>query len=239
MTQNHNTLILAAGNSKFSLPDGNQVSKYEFEIMGERLIQRITHNYGSEKTYLALSNESLKINDHEYPITNVQLGNTKGALISALIAIRDCDLNLPIFITPGDALITKKRYEEFRVESLQTKSEISLVVFDSQNPNYSYVRMLDEKLVEVCEKKVISSKATSGVFFFKSAHLFIQCAEWAIMNNVQTNGLFFLAPALNYAVVKGINPLLFEINENDFFRFSNYNEALESETRFRSANQQN
>ena len=30
MTQAHNTLILAAGGSSFSLPDGRQANKYEF-----------------------------------------------------------------------------------------------------------------------------------------------------------------------------------------------------------------
>jgi hypothetical protein len=94
--------------------------------------------------------------------------------------------------------------------------------------------MLDEKLVEVCEKKVISSKATAGIFYFKTAHLFIECAEWAIMNNIQTNGLFFLAPALNYAVVKGLNPYLFQIDEKDYYRFSTHDEAVVSEKRYKN-----
>lgn len=239
MTQAHNTLILAAGGSSFSLPDGKQVNKYEFEIAGQQLIQRITQTYGSGKTYLATSDSNINSNDDKTSPVSVQIGNTKGALISALIAIRDCNLDLPIFIVPGDALIAKKNYDEFNLQSLQSKSEISLVVFDSQNPMYSYVRMVDEKLVEVCEKKVISSKATAGLFYFRTAHLFIECAEWAIMNNIQTNGMFFLAPALNYAVVKGINPFLFQINEDKYYRFSTYKEALDSEKRFRDANQQN
>lgn len=239
MTQDHNTLILAAGGSSFSLPDGRQVNKYEFEIAGQQLIQRIIQTYGSDKTYLATSDSKINLIVNKSSPVSVQIGNTKGALISALIAIRDCNLDLPIFIVPGDALIEKKNYDKFTSQSLQSKSDISLVVFDSQNPKYSYVRMVDEKLVEVCEKKVISSKATAGLFYFRTAHLFIECAEWAIMNNVQTNGHFFLAPALNYAVVKGINPFLFQINEDNYYRFSTYKEALDSEKRFRNANQQN
>jgi hypothetical protein len=97
--------------------------------------------------------------------------------------------------------------------------------------------MLDEKLVEVCEKKVISSKATAGIFYFKSGHLFIECAEWAIMNNIQTKGLFFLAPSLIYAVVKGLNPNLFQINEEDYYRFSSLNEAVASEKRYKNDSQ--
>jgi bifunctional N-acetylglucosamine-1-phosphate-uridyltransferase/glucosamine-1-phosphate-acetyltransferase GlmU-like protein len=233
MTQIHNTLILAAGSSYYS-PDGSQISKLEFEICGQTLIERIISTYQSGNTYLAVPDENAKLKVNQNQIKLVLIGNTKGALISALIAIRDCDLNLPIFITPGDAFVTEESYTEFCSQSLQSKSEISLMVFDSQNPKFSYIRMRDEKLVEVCEKKVISSKATAGIFYFKTAHLFIECAEWAIMNNVQTNGLFFLAPALNYAVVKGLNPTLFQIDERDYYRFSTHAEAVASEKRFRN-----
>jgi hypothetical protein len=237
MTQNYNTLILAAGSSLFSLPDGSQISKPEFDIAGEKLIDRITSTYRSKNTFLATKDKSIKLSENTNPITTVLIGNTKGALISALIAIRDCDLDLPIFITPRDALISKKNYQEFCTKSLQSNRDISLIVFDSQNPKYSYVRMLDDKLVEVCEKKVISSKATVGVFYFKSGRLFIECAEWAIMNNIQTKGQFFLAPSLNYAVVKGLNPILFQIDEEDYYRFSSHDEAVVSEKRYKNASQ--
>jgi bifunctional N-acetylglucosamine-1-phosphate-uridyltransferase/glucosamine-1-phosphate-acetyltransferase GlmU-like protein len=234
MNQNHNTLILAAGISSHFLSDGSQISKLDCEICGQPLIEKIISTYQSGNTYLAAPYENVKLKINQNQIKRVLIGNTKGALLSALIAIRDCDLNLPIFITPGDALVVEEQYKEFCSQSLRSNSEISLMVFDSQNPKFSYIRMRDEKLVEVCEKKVISSKATAGIFYFKTAHLFIECAEWAIMNNVQTNGLFFLAPALNYAVVKGLNPTLFQINEKDYYRFSTHDEAVASEKRFRS-----
>jgi len=230
MMQNHNTLILAAGKPQFLLPDGSQISKYEYNVSGKTLIERITSTYASGNTYLALSHADMSINLKDIEIISV--GDTKGALASALIALRDCDLDLPIFITPGDALISQKNYDEFSLESLQSNQDLSLIVFDSQNPKYSYVRMLNKKLVEVCEKKVISSKATAGIFYFKSGHLFIECAEWVIMNNFKTNGLFFLAPAMNYAVLKGLNPMLFQIDEENYYRFSIHDEAVESERRY-------
>ena len=235
MMQNHNTLILAAGRSQFLRPDGSQISKYEYNISEKTFMERITSTYRSGNTYLALSRAdmSIKLKD----IENISVGDTKGALASALIALRDCDLGLPIFITPGDALISKKHYDDFCLESLQSNEDISLIVFDSKNPKYSYVRMLDEKLVEVCEKKVISSKATAGIFYFKSGRLFIECAEWAILNNIQTKGVFFLAPSLNYAVVKGLNPNLFQIDEEDYDRFSSLNEAVASEKRYKNVSQ--
>jgi hypothetical protein len=235
MNQDHNTLILAAGSNVFLLPDGSHVSKPEFRINGQKMIDKIISMYMSGNTYLAISDENITLSGDKQRIKNVPVGNTEGALISALIAIRHCDLDLPLFITPGDAIIPENIYEKFRKKSLISNQEISLIVFDSHNPKYSYMRMLDGKLVEVSEKKVISSQATTGIYYFKSAHLFIECAEWAIMNNIRTNNLFFLAPALNYAVVKGLNPDLFQIREDEYYRFKDYFEAVESEKRYCNA----
>jgi len=60
----------------------------------------------------------------------------------------------------------------------------------------------------------------------------MECAEWAIMNNFKTNSLFFMAPAMNYAVLKGLNPILFQIDEENYYRFSSHDEAVESERRY-------
>ena len=237
MKPHHNTIILAAGKSLFSSINGPTIDKWDFEVLGERLLEKVVCTYLSGNTFLAHSENITKSTTHRPEVKNVVIGNTQGALITALLAIRDCDLTLPLFIAPGDALIPRSAFEEFCSQSMESEKEISLVVFDSQNTNYSYVRTIDENLVEVCEKKVISSKATAGIFYFKSSKLFIECAEWAIMNNVKTNELFFLAPALNYAVVKGLNPFLFQINEEDYFRFSTHNEAILSEKRYKDVSQ--
>ena len=239
MTQKHNTIILAAGSSSFQLKDGSLSSKPGFNVLNTTLINKVQDTFCSGQTYLAISEQLVEFQQLDAEISRILVGKNEGALITALVALRECDLSLPLFIVPGDALIPKQHFNQFRSLSLKAKEEISLIVFNSNNPNYSYVRMSDGKLIEVCEKKVISSQATTGVFFFRTAELFIECAEWAILNNIRTNGAFFLAPALNFAVVKGINPSIYEISEEDFYRFAYYDEAVISKERYENANKQN
>ena len=236
MTQKHNTIILAAGVSSFQLKDGSSSSKLGFGVLNTTLIEKVTDTFQSGQTYLAISEQLVEFQKLDAEISRILVGKNEGALITALVAIRECDLSLPLFIAPGDALIPKHHFDQFCSASLNSEEEISLIVFESQNPNYSYVRMNNGKLIEVCEKKVISSHATTGIFYFRTAELFIECAEWSILNNIRTSGAFFLAPALNFAVVKGVNPTIYQISEDDYFRFTNYDEAVISEERYRNAN---
>lgn len=234
MSQLHNTLILAGGGKKFSLSDGRVISKLEFDVAGMRLIDRVLCMYRDNRAHLVISDHEKNLSLPKN-ISICKVGSTKGALITALIGLKDCDLGLPLVICPGDSLLKEGAFQEFIEKSKY--SDISLIVFNSDKENYSYIRTIDEMLVEVCEKKVISSVATAGFFYFKSAQLFLDCAEWAIMNNITTNKSFFIAPALNYAVILGSNLSLFHVEEADYYRFSDLDEAQESEIRYKNANQ--
>jgi molybdopterin-guanine dinucleotide biosynthesis protein A len=237
MTKAYISLLLAAGEKTFMTETGEPISKFNFNVAGESLIARIVSTYQSGDTRLIVSEERFKPIQNSDGVSVVQVGRTQGALISALIGLKECDLSIPLFITPGDALISAERYSEFRSNCLNSDAEFSIVVFESDKPNYSYIRTQQGKLIEVCEKKVISSQATAGIFYFKSAQLFLECAEWSIMNNFRTQDLFFLAPALNYAVVTGLRLNLFQIEESEYYRFSHHKEAIESEKRYKNANQ--
>jgi hypothetical protein len=235
MNSQYYTVVLAAGSKRFNLENGQMISKLEFDVSGARLIDRALSSLNKGFIRLVISEDE----SCEFSILNeidiCKVGSTKGALITAILGLRDCDLSLPLVICPGDALLKEGKFQEFIKETEVSDSEISLIVFNSDNPNYSYIRTIDDVMVEVCEKKVISSVATTGFIYYKSAQLFLDCAEWAIMNNVCTNDSFFVAPSLNYAVIIGSNPSLFQIDESDYYRFSNPDEAHESEVRYKNA----
>lgn len=236
MNSRHNTLVLAGAAKKFDLKNGQTVSKLEFDVVGVSLIERILTSISSGRTHLVISEEELLTIETTQGVHICKVGSTQGALVTALLGLKECDLSLPLVICPGDSLLVEGKFQEFIEQSEASDSDISLIVFNSEKPNYSYIRTIDGVLVEVCEKKVISSLATAGFYYFKSAQLFLDCAEWAIMNNLRTNDSFFIAPSLNYAVIIGSNPSLFQVKESDYFRFSNLYEAIESENRYANAN---
>lgn len=232
MPTNPISLILAASSQKFSGPNGKLESIFSFKINNKSLIALACENYDFGNSLLVRNQNSETEVPKNFNGILINVGNTCGALISALIALKDCNLESPLFITPGDALISPDLMKEFRISVSKNKADITAIVFPSSNPNYSYMRLSNGKLIEVSEKLIISSNATAGIYYFSTAKIFLECAEWAITNNVVTNGNYYLAPSLNYAVIKGLKVELHQILERDYFRFSNEQEAIQSRERW-------
>lgn len=222
------TLILAAG------IDGEMeyLQKFQFAIGDSELIQLADRTYGSKNAIIVLpkSIDWNVLGKIESRICNV--GKTQGALATALIALQDCDLSQPLFICPGDAIVRVEVYESFRIWCDESDYDACVMVLDSENPEYSYVRVLSDKPIEFSEKKVISSRALTGIYYFRSAELFLRSAEWALINQVRTLGQFFIAPSLNYLIMKECDLGLFTIDVNNFYRFGTLPEATESRKRF-------
>lgn len=225
-----NTLILAGDNSNVSLDKTH--SKFDFKLGERTVIEEAIINYSSGKTTIAISRNSSLPRIFNDQVATKEVGRTQGALITALIATEGMDLQSPLTIVPGDALIPRNSYMDFLAESISSGCDLSLVVFQSNNPDFSYVRTLGDSIVEVTEKKVISSLATAGIFYFSSVDIFHACGEWSIINNITTKNLYFLAPSINYAIINGLKIKLYNISEDEYFRFSNYDNALISKNRY-------
>ena len=227
-----NTLILAGENSNSNVDIDLSYSKFDFKLGNRTIIEEAINNYSSEKTIIATSRNSNLPKIINYQVETKEVGKTQGALITALIATEGMDLKSPLTIVPGDALISRKSYMDFLAESISSECDLSLIVFQSNNPDYSYIRSLGDKIVEVTEKKVVSSHATAGIFYFSSVDIFHACGEWSIINNITTRNLFYLAPSINYAIINGLKINLYNISEDEYFRFSNHESALISKKRY-------
>jgi len=128
---------------------------------------------------------------------------TQGALCTALMAVDEIDLTLPLVIAPGDSYLSNGIgvYVERFIDSGATAGTI---VFESDDEIYSYVRVSDHgEIFEVTEKQPLSKWATSGVFLFRSGKDFLDAAEWVLKTNSNHKGQFFVSSALNYFLVQG------------------------------------
>ena len=227
-----NTLILAGENSNSIVDLDRSYSKFNLKLGDRTIIEEAINNYSSGKTTIAFSRNSNLPRITNEQVETKKVGKTQGALITALIATEGMDLQSPLIIVPGDALISRQSYMNFLAESISSGCDLSLVVFQSSNPDYSYVRSLGDKIVEVTEKKVVSSQATAGIFYFSSVEIFHACGEWSIINKITTRNLFFIAPSINYAIINGLKINLYNISEDEYFRFSNHESALISKKRY-------
>ena len=77
----------------------------------------------------------------------------------------------------------------------------SLLTFKSIHPKWSYVKEDKNDLIsEVAEKKVISDKATVGVYYWKHGSDYIKYAKKMIKENIRVNNEFYVCPVYNQAI---------------------------------------
>jgi bifunctional N-acetylglucosamine-1-phosphate-uridyltransferase/glucosamine-1-phosphate-acetyltransferase GlmU-like protein len=149
----------------------------------------------------------------------VAVPRTKGALATLCIGIDSVSKSKELFVIPINSLIKTPALETFIEEVSNGGAHVSVLTINSTDPIYSYARITQSgKLIEVIEKQVVGNVALSGIFYFKSAIEVHQCAAWAFKHNLNTNGLFYIAPSLNYFIAVGKSILVSRLKSEDFNR---------------------
>jgi dTDP-glucose pyrophosphorylase len=81
-----------------------------------------------------------------------------------------------------------------------------LLTFPSSNPVYSYAELdSDGAVLRTAEKKVISSHASAGVYFFRDAATFLRSVAHSLENReaLAHNNLLFVCPLFNGVLANG------------------------------------
>lgn len=205
--------LILAGNRKFEDIDEDLLSRIRFQI--EKL--------SSFSQVLILSNLLGEENFQAF-LTKVQIVKTPdlttGALATAGFGLSHISSNEPFLIIPSNAEVGGDYIQKF-VESMNAQqASVGAIVFDGTDPLYSYARMgKSGAIIEIVEKSVSGSCALAGVYYFSNKYHFANCLEWAMVNNIQNQGSFFISPALNYFLAKSIEISFFEIPKDEYLRY--------------------
>lgn len=179
-------------------------------------------NHGSDLKNIVVKNmnEYLNINNHK-PLEFVELIKpTRGALISLSFALDKIPDNTPILILPTNSWVNFDS-QKFVNEMSNSENEIGVVCFKSNNSKYSFLRKKGEQVLEFKEKEIISDLATTGVFYFANKIAISNCIEWCLLNNINKNGIYYLAPSLNYFVCQDAKIGINEIDSSKYHRIDN------------------
>lgn len=131
---------------------------------------------------------------------------SRGAAISALAGLSTLnEFCQPLVIDLAD-IIYKTNIDIEQV--LQESPDIGgiALVFDSQNPQYSYLASdRSGRVVGAAEKKVISSQASAGTYIFSDCSTVLKAVAHAFENEPsQThNNLFYVCPLFNGVLALG------------------------------------
>ena len=125
---------------------------------------------------------------------------TEGAACTTLLAENYINNNNPLIIANSDQYI--RWNSSTTMYNITTKKyDGAILTFKSIHPKWSYVKEDKNNLVsEVAEKKVISDKATVGVYYWKHGSDYIKYAKQMIKENIRVNNEFYVCPVYNQAI---------------------------------------
>lgn len=120
--------------------------------------------------------------------------DTKGASETVLIAlnkIRESELDNTTIVIDSDSF-----FNDDIITKARELGENAIFYFDDTdvNPIYSYIKIENETIVDIAEKKKISNNACSGAYCFKSGKLLKNTIETVILDETnKQNGEFYIS----------------------------------------------
>ena len=206
-----NLLIPMAGKGQRFIDQGYNVSKPFIEVKNKTLVE-----HSLDCLDLSEYNVIFCTRQHIYPQDCIEkklksiFGDdiqvqaipeyTKGALETCSLALQLCDPKLPVVINSLDIGFDFIKAEDL----LDSLEDVRTVVFRAGSPAYSYIKVdNDGKVVEVAEKKVISSIANIGIYIFKDLSLLKKMFEIELNSDIPDLKEYHIAPVINRYISDG------------------------------------
>jgi dTDP-glucose pyrophosphorylase len=178
-----NLVICMAGyNTRFH-DVGFDIPKYLLPWNGTTIIHDIIQNLGeTHQTVLVANKRDVYFKDQLLETIKplglnesniLYIGDTKGQAHTAAVGIGQLqEMELQTFIHNADTIV-KGRSLSSIAESMNSMYDAYIDVFVGNSPKYSYVRAFEETVLEIVEKKQISPYASSGLYGFLTASMYM------------------------------------------------------------------
>jgi HAD superfamily hydrolase (TIGR01509 family) len=207
-----NVLIPMAGAGSRFAQAGYTFPKPLIEVRGKPMIQVVVENLNIEAHYIFLvQKEHYEKYNLQYmlnliaPGCDIVLvdGLTDGAACTTLLARSLIDNGNPLVIANSDQFLEWNSNEALYAFAADGVDG-GILTFESTHPKWSYAKLDEDGFVsEVAEKRVISSHATVGVYYWKQGKDYVKYADAMIAANDRTNNEFYVAPVFNHAIKDG------------------------------------
>jgi len=219
---------------------GYKVPKPLIKVDGKPMFLRALDSVGGIECELYLIirsdaerefNLTEKILKH-YPEARIRILdiNTRGATESVMSLEGMLNLEAPLLILDCDLFFESDRFLYLINQGENIREDGLLLTFKSEDPRYSYVKSKGGIAVEVREKKVISSHALVGAYYWKTAGNFIKFGKECIdlgINEGQPE--FYISNTFQKGIESGAK---FKIIEGNFQSFGTP-EELDSYSKFK------
>jgi len=218
-----NILIPMAGRGSRFAEMGYKLPKPLIDVNGMPMIELVFRNLNMDGHYIFIA---LKEHEDKYNVS-VLLKSLKpdcdiiyldsvtdGACRTALMAQAHIDNDSPLIISNSDQLV-KWDSSDFLLKCAMSQCDGSIVTLTKNETKYSYARMENGLVVEVAEKKVISDRATAGIYYYQHGSDFVKFAKRMIGKDIRTNNEFYICPVYNEFILDGKNITEYRVERMD------------------------
>ena len=234
-----NLLVPMAGMGQRFLDEGYKIPKQILNAGGDHLIDislncvdlddcNITFVVRDDHIFNFKIDEILRDKYGDDVNVVVTDGLTEGSVCSCLLAKEFIDNDLPLVIHTLDVQFFPKLDVD---KILQINDDGHILTFKSNSKNYSYAAVDPStgKVEKTAEKKVISSNACVGIYYFKTGKMFCEYAQKMIDLDMRTKNEFYISPLYNLLVDAGLRIGISQVDkmhifgtpkEYNFYRFN-------------------
>jgi NDP-sugar pyrophosphorylase family protein len=209
-----NIVIPMAGQGSRFIKAGYVLPKPLVNIEGKSMIQRVIENIKPEINhkfiFICREDQYLRHNLNELFATHTNnnfsvitlSSSTQGAVCTILRAIKEINNEEDLLIANSDQIVDIN-INEFIKYSRESLADGVIMTFPSTHPKWSFAKLgKDGNVCEVAEKKVISNKATVGIYFFKKGIDFVNHSFSMIEKEIRVNNEFYVCPVYNEIILK-------------------------------------
>ncbi len=149
--------------------------------------------------------------DNKFEIIQID-GITEGAACTVLTALNFINNDDNLLIANSDQFI-EIDINDYIKNGRKEKKDGLIMTFPSSHPKWSYAR-IDKKgvVTEVAEKKVISDKATVGLYYFNKGSDYVNGAKNMIMKDIRFNKEFYVCPVYNELILENKKIGIYDID---------------------------
>lgn len=219
-----NIVIPMAGAGSRFAKAGYSKPKPFIDVLGKPMICHVLDNLNMDDTkfILLVRKEHYEsepstiqwIREH-YSVEYVLIDKlTEGAACTVLHAHRLINNDTPLLIANSDQIVDMD-INDYINDCKARKLDGSVLCFidPELNPKWSFAKTNAKGLItEIREKQPISDEATVGIYYFSKGSSFVENAIDMFVRNERVNNEFYVAPVYNYAIARGENFGIFNID---------------------------
>lgn len=204
-----NIVIPMAGAGSRFAKEGYKNPKPLIEIDGVPMIKLVVNNlkptknhrfiFVCQEEHLIKYNLEAKLKEWSEGCIVVAInGLTEGAACTVLAAEKYINNDDQLMIANSDQYIDCDINKYLSL--MDADLDGLIMTMSADDSKWSYVRMENDQVIEVVEKKVISNEATVGIYNYKHGKAFVKAAKDMIGCSIKVNNEYYVAPVYNVMI---------------------------------------